>query len=151
MMALDICNASQSFDIDGAQKNLDEFKLENYPGKDITACAAYAQKQFKIVQSGYTTPVCSGSKLLHKFSSTECEQFNRQVYAMLDLVKKFENKYKLADPKLITTHQYYSLYGPIALIAWLQREHTDLLNDHEWPALASKLPQSKCVQEQWCI
>jgi hypothetical protein len=36
---------------------------------------------------------------------------------MLDLVKKFENKYKLADPKLITTHQDYSIYGPIALIA----------------------------------
>jgi hypothetical protein len=83
--------------------------------------------------------VRSGSKLLLKFCATECEQFNRQVYAMLDLVKKFENKYKL---KSITTHQYYSLYGPIALIAWLQREHTDLLKDHEWPALASKLPQS---------
>jgi hypothetical protein len=59
---------------------------------------------------------------------------------MLDMVRKFENKYKLADPKLITTHQYYSKYVPIALIAWLQREHTDLLKDHEWPALASKLP-----------
>jgi hypothetical protein len=32
MMALDICNASQSFDIDGAQTTLDELKLENYPG-----------------------------------------------------------------------------------------------------------------------
>jgi hypothetical protein len=52
IMALDICNASQSFDIDGAQTKLDELKLENYPGEDITACAAYAQKQFKIVQSG---------------------------------------------------------------------------------------------------
>jgi hypothetical protein len=29
MMALDICNASQSFDIDGAQTKLDELKLEN--------------------------------------------------------------------------------------------------------------------------
>jgi hypothetical protein len=49
MMALDICNASQSFDIDGAHPNLDELKLENYPGEDITVYAAYAQKQFKIV------------------------------------------------------------------------------------------------------
>jgi hypothetical protein len=130
MMALDICNASQSFDIDGAQTKLDELKLENYPGEDITACATYAQKQFKIVQSGYAPPVRSGSKLLLKFSTTECEQFNRQVYAMLDLVKKFEKKYKLADPKLITTHQDYSKYGPIALISWLQREHIDLLKDH---------------------
>jgi hypothetical protein len=127
MMALYICNASQSFDIDGAQTKLDELKLEIYPGEDITACAAYVQKQFKTVQSGYAHLVRSGSKLLLKFCATECEKFNRQVYAMLDLVKKFENKYKLAYPKLITTHQYYSIYGPIFLIAWLQREHTDLL------------------------
>jgi hypothetical protein len=147
MMALDICNASQSFDIDGSQKKLDELKLENYPGEDITACAAYAQKQFKIVQSGYAPLVRSGSNLLLKFSGTECEQFNRQVYAMLDLVKKFENKYKLADPKLITTHQDYSKYGPIALIAWLQREHTDLLKYHEWPALVSRLPQINYVSK----
>jgi hypothetical protein len=131
MMALDICNASQSFEIDGAQTKLDELKLENYPGEDITACASYTQKQFKNVQSGYPAPVRPGSKLLLKFSSTECEKFKRQVYAMLDLVKKFENKYKLADPKLITTHQDYSKYGPISLIAWLQREHTDFLKDHE--------------------
>jgi hypothetical protein len=52
MMPLDICNASQSFDIDGVQTKLDELKLENYPGEDITACAAFAQKQFKSVQSG---------------------------------------------------------------------------------------------------
>jgi hypothetical protein len=32
MMALDICNASQLFDIDGAQEKLDELELENYPG-----------------------------------------------------------------------------------------------------------------------
>jgi hypothetical protein len=60
MMALDICNASQSFDIDGAQTKLDELKLEKYPGEDITACAAYAQKQFNFFQSGYTPPVRSG-------------------------------------------------------------------------------------------
>jgi hypothetical protein len=71
---------------------LDELTLENYPGEDITACAAYAQKQLKIAQSGYAPPDRSGSKLLLKFCATECEQFNRQVYAMLDLVKNFENK-----------------------------------------------------------
>jgi hypothetical protein len=71
---------------------LDELKLESYPGEYITACADYAQKQFKIVQSGHAPLVHSGSKLLLKFGSTECEQFYRQVYAMLDLVKEFENK-----------------------------------------------------------
>jgi hypothetical protein len=123
------------------------FTLSQDPGEDITACAAYAKKQFKIVQSGYAPPFCSGSKLLLKFCATECEQFNSQVYAMLDLVKKFENKYKLAEPKLITTHQDYSIYGPIALIAWLQRDHTELLKDHEWPALARKLPESNYLSK----
>jgi hypothetical protein len=51
-MALDICNASQSFDIEGAQAKMDDLKLEDYPGKDVTACAAFAQKQFKVIQSG---------------------------------------------------------------------------------------------------
>jgi hypothetical protein len=119
MMALDISNASQSFGIDGAQTKLDELKLESYRGEDITA----------------------------KFCATECEQFNRQVYAMLDMVKKIENKYKLADLKSITTHQDYSNYGPISRIAWLKREHTDLLKYHYWPALASKLPQSNYVSK----
>jgi hypothetical protein len=49
---------------------------------------------------------------------------------MLELVKKFE-KIKLADPQSITTHLNYSKYGPIALITWIQWEHTDLLKDHE--------------------
>jgi hypothetical protein len=100
MMALDICNALQSFDIDGAQTKLDELELENYPGEDIMECAACAQKQFKIVQSGYAPPARSGSKLLIKFSSTECEQSNRQVYAMLYLLKKFENKYTNTTPNM---------------------------------------------------
>jgi hypothetical protein len=80
---------------------------------------------------------------------------------MLDLVKKFENKYKMADPNLITTHQDYSKYGPIALIAWLHRERTEFLKDHEWPSLASRLPHSNyvsrnnvgpdCVKTQSCF
>jgi hypothetical protein len=32
MMVLDICNASQSFEIDGAQEKVGELKIENYPG-----------------------------------------------------------------------------------------------------------------------
>jgi hypothetical protein len=50
MMALDICNASQSFDIEGAQAKMDELKLEDYPGEDVTSCAAFAQKKFKVIQ-----------------------------------------------------------------------------------------------------
>jgi hypothetical protein len=124
------------------QKKLDELTLDSYPGEDVTACTAFAQKQFKVIQTGYAPPFSSGSNLLLKFCGTECEQFNRQVYAKLDLVKKFENKYKLADPKSITKNPDCNTKGPIALIAWLQEEHTDFGTDHELPALATKLPQS---------
>jgi hypothetical protein len=142
MMALSICNASQSYDIEGAQKRLDELTLDSYPGEDVTACTAFAQKQFKVIQTGYAPPFRSGSKLLLKLCGTECEQFNQQVYAKLDFVKKFENKYKLADPTSITTNPDYNTYRPIALITWLQEEHPDFVTDHEWSALATKLPLS---------
>jgi hypothetical protein len=142
IMALDICNASQSYAIEGAQKKLDELKLESYPVEYVTACTAYAQKQFKVLQSGYAHAFRSGSKLLLKFFNMECEQFNQKVYAKLDLVKAFENKFKLADPKSITIAADYHTLEPIALIAWLQQVHTELVTDHEWPALATKLPQS---------
>jgi hypothetical protein len=36
--ALDICNASQSYDIEWAQKKLDYLPLESYPGEDVTTC-----------------------------------------------------------------------------------------------------------------
>jgi hypothetical protein len=75
-------------------------------------------------------------------SGTECEKFNRQVYAKLDLVIKFENKYQLADPKSITTNTDCNNYDLITLIEWLHQEHADFVKDHEWPALATKLPQT---------
>jgi hypothetical protein len=52
-MALYIYNDSQSYGIEEAQKKFDELKLGSYPGKGMTACTAYAQKQFKLLQSGY--------------------------------------------------------------------------------------------------
>jgi hypothetical protein len=142
MMALDIYNASQSYNIEGAHKKLDEIKLENYRGEDTTACMAYAQKKFKVLQSGYVPAFRSGSKLLLKFCNTECEQFNRKVYAKLDMVKAFENKSKLADPRSIIIATDYRTLGRSALIAWLQIEHTELVIDHEWSVLATKLPKS---------
>jgi hypothetical protein len=77
MMGLDICSVSQSFDIEGAQAKMDELKFEDCLGEYVTSCAAYAQKQCKLIQSGYAPPFHSGSKLLLKFCNTECEQFNR--------------------------------------------------------------------------
>jgi hypothetical protein len=53
-----------------------------------------------------------------------------------------ESGYKLSDPKLITTNPNYQELGPIGIVAWVQRDHSKLVTDHEWPALAAKLPES---------
>jgi hypothetical protein len=57
---------------------------------------------------------------------------------MLYLVKKFERNFNFDDPKSATTHVDYRKYGPIPLMAWLQKERTAFLTDHEWHTLASK-------------
>jgi hypothetical protein len=87
-MAMDICNASQSFDIEGSQENFDELKLEDFQGEDVTACTAVAQKYIKILQSGYAPPFRTGSKLLKNLTVSSCEEFNRKAFAQLDLVKQ---------------------------------------------------------------
>jgi hypothetical protein len=50
-MTMEICNASQSFDIEGAEEKIDALKFEDFPGEDVTACSAAAQKQVKVLQS----------------------------------------------------------------------------------------------------
>jgi hypothetical protein len=56
MMALEISNASVSYDIEGAQVKLDQLTLLNYPGEDVSAFCSDAQKQIKVMQSGYPFP-----------------------------------------------------------------------------------------------
>jgi hypothetical protein len=53
-----------------------------------------------------------------------------------------EGRYKLSDTKLITQDNDYAVLGPIGLIAWAQKENTQLVTDHNWPALAAELPES---------
>jgi hypothetical protein len=78
MMSLDICDASQSFDIEGALENLERLTLDDYPGEDVTECGAIAQKYVKSMQGGYALPVKTGSKILYKFTKTSCEEFNQK-------------------------------------------------------------------------
>jgi hypothetical protein len=145
-MAMDICNASHYFDIEGAQERCDDLKLEDFQGEDVTACTAAAQKYIKVLQSVYAPPFRTGSKLLKKLTLSSCEEFNRKAFALLDLVKQMEGTYKLADPKLITQDTDYPTLGPIGSVAWAQKEHTQLVTDHEWPALAAKLPESNLAE-----
>jgi hypothetical protein len=73
------------------------------------------------MQGGYALPVKTGSKVLSKFTKISYEEFNRNVFAMLDAVKQMEKQYKLADPKSIVADTHYHTQGPIALIAWVQK------------------------------
>jgi hypothetical protein len=145
-MAMDICNASKSFDIEGAQERFDDLKLEDFQGEDVTACTAAAQKYIKILQSGYAPPYRTGLKLIKKLTVSSCQEFNRKAFAQPDLVKRMEGAYKLADPKRITQDTDHATLGPIGIMAWAQKEHTQLVTDHEWPAMASKLPESNLAE-----
>jgi hypothetical protein len=86
-MALDVCNASVSFDIEGAQDKLDGLTLNDFPGENLTDFVATAQKYVKIMQGGYALPIRVGSKLLMKCTKTECEFFNSKAFDFLDRVK----------------------------------------------------------------
>jgi hypothetical protein len=147
-MAMDICNASKSFDIEGAQEKFNELKVEYFQGEDVLACNAAAQKYIKVLQSGYAPPFRTGSKLLKKLTVSSYEEFNRKEFSQLNLVKQMEGAYKLVDPKLITQDAEYATLGPIGIVAWAQKEHTQLVTNHEWPALASKLPERNLAEKE---
>jgi hypothetical protein len=142
MMALDICNASQAFDVEGDGDSLESLSLDDYPGENVTYCAVMAQEYIKIMQGEYALPVKTRSKVLSKFTKTSSEEFSRKVFAMLDTVKQMEKQYKLADPKSIVVDTLYHTHGPIAFIALAQKEHTDLITDRYWTALTAQLPES---------
>jgi hypothetical protein len=52
MMVLEVCNASVSYDIEGAQEKLDTLKLDDFQGENISAFGVEVQKQ------GYSNWVC---------------------------------------------------------------------------------------------
>jgi hypothetical protein len=59
-----------------------------------------------------------------------------------------EGTYKLSDPKLITQDAEYATLGPIRIVAWPQKDHTQLVTDNEWPALVSKLPKRNLAEAE---
>jgi hypothetical protein len=145
LMALDVCNASVYFDIEGAQEKLDGLTLNDFPGENLTEFVATTQKYVNIIQGGYALPIHVGSKLLMKCTKTECEFFNRKEFNFLDRVKGMEDGYKLADTASTTQHTEHTTLGPIGIITWVQREHTKFVRDHDWPAPTTTLPQSNNV------
>jgi len=94
------------------------------------------------MQGGYALPVNTGSCLLAKVSKKSCEEFNRKIFALLDLVKTFEYKYQVLDPLRLTKDADYVTLGPIALLSMLQHAYGQLIATQDWPAVAHHLPKS---------
>jgi hypothetical protein len=88
MMVLEVCKASVSYDIEGAQEKFDTLILDNFPGEDISALGYEAQNQVKILQTGYALPIRTGSKYLGKLTATRFERMHRKVFAIYDDVKE---------------------------------------------------------------
>ena len=145
MMALDTCNASVQRDIAGAQTKFDNSSLDAYPGEDITELATEALRLINILSGSYALPINLGSKLIKKVTGTSSEFFNRKMYALLDSTRTLETSYRLKDPVPMGDDPAYTNVGPYAICAALQEEHGRLIADSDWPALATKLPESNAV------
>ena len=142
LMALGTCNASVSHNIDGAAQAFADLTLDNYPGENIAHLSNEGLCLIRIMNGGYALPVNTGSQLLQKVARTSCEEFNRKVYNLLDTVKQMEHKYKVLDPRKALKDPQYDKLGAIGLISTLHEMYGRLVTDHDWPALATKLPQS---------
>jgi hypothetical protein len=143
-MALKTCNASVLHDIDGAAQSFADLTLDTYPGENISDLCNEALLLIKIMQGGYALPDYTGSQLLRKVTCTLCEEFNRSVFNLLDIVKKMEHKYKVVDPCKLLADTAYATQGPVGLISTLPEMYGGLITDNDWPALATKLPLCYC-------
>ena len=141
MMALDTCNASMAMDVDGAHASLESLKLNSYPGENISDLMTDAQRYIKIMQSGYTLPLNTGTDIIRKVLKTQSEEFNWKMYTLLDDTKTMEHKYKLSDPKALEADTDYPTYRPLALLGTIQQEYVILLKNKTWPGISTKLPE----------
>lgn len=147
VMALDACNASVQRDVAGAQASFEALSLDSYPGEDITELATEALRLIHILSGSYALPLDLGSKLIKKTTQTSSEFFNRKMYALLDSARTLETRYRLRDPATMGMDPDYTSYGPYAICSVLQEEHGKLIADSDWPALATKLPESNLTRE----
>lgn len=127
IMALNVSNASAEYDIEGAIEKFKLLTLASYPGENIVDFATEAQRLIKIMQSAYALPHKTGSELLAKIENTESKYFNVQIGDLQKIVKKMERSVGLQqDPKQITLHSDYPIYGPLGLCALMQEEYGEL-------------------------
>ena len=79
MMAMDMCLASASVDIDGAKDRFKDISLASYLGENVAAFSVVALKLIKIMNATYAIDIKIDSKLLRKVDHTQCNYFNRKV------------------------------------------------------------------------
>ena len=142
MMALDACNVLVQHDVAGAQVKYDELTLDSYPDENVTKLATEALRLIHILSGSYALPLDLGTKLIKKVTSTSSEFFNRKMFALVDKARTLETKYRLLDPASMGRDEQYTTYGQYTICGTLQDEHGKLIADSDWPALASKLPES---------
>ena len=142
VMALETCNASASLDVDEATAALAALTLDNYPGENVSDMMNEALRLIKIMKTAFMIPNNTGSRLLQKLTKTSSEEFNRKIFHLLDQVKNMEYKYKMLTPTKLLQDAEYPKYGPIGLISTLHEIYGRLIADRDWPAVASRFPQS---------
>jgi hypothetical protein len=92
-LELAYCNASANLDVDKATASLAALSLESFPGENIANMMNEALQLIKIMRTLYMIPNNMGSYLLKKLTKTSCEEFNRKIFNLLNLVKSMEHKY----------------------------------------------------------
>jgi hypothetical protein len=142
MMVLEVCNASFTFDIEGARTSLTSIKLIDYPGENVSDFADESLRLIKVLQGGYSLPYQLGSQLLRKVCETQSMYFNRNMYSHYDKAVAMERAHgPHKDPKLLEQHPSYSEYGPVGICDIMQREYALLVQQKDWPALTPIIPE----------
>ena len=70
------------------------------------------------------------------------------MFTLLDQARTLETKYWLLDPVMMKLDTNYTLYRPYAVCTALREEHGKLITDSNWPALATKSPESSLAPSQ---
>jgi hypothetical protein len=142
MMVLEVCNVSFTFDIDAARSSLQDIKLVNYAGENVSDFADEALCLIKVLHGGYALPYQLGSTLLRKVCETQSTYFNRNMYMHYDKALAMEREHgPHKDPKLLERHPSYTEYGPVGVCNIMQREYGLLVQLKDWPALCPTVPE----------
>ena len=141
MMTLNVCHASFAFKLDDASDKLNEMKLIDYPGENVSQFANEAQNLIKIMMGSYALPYQLGSQLVHKVCDTQSTYFNRTMFNLLDKVLAMEKAHgPNRDPKLLEKAAGYNKYGSLTVCKEMREQYAEQVRLKTCPALATSIP-----------